>query len=259
MTTVLWQENFDFYEAAAENGRAFVSIDLDAAHHAPVATHPVRLQFRVKMLKPRSDGLRSDEEADQIFAIEDALVEEVRTKHEGIFVARTTAFGFSEFIFYVPAARRDAAATAKGVAARFKPYDIEWLEEEDAEWERYFQLYPNQYAMQTMLNRNLVRQMVEAGDRLEIPRVIDHMAFFPSREKAEAASKELVAADFQVEQPREPSGDQKLWGLEFHREDACDGESPDEFTFEILDILEQHEGEYDGWGSPVQTVPTAKA
>jgi regulator of RNase E activity RraB len=36
-----------------------------------------------------------------------------------------------------------------------------------------------------------------------------------------------------------------------------DGETPDEFTFEILDILEPLEGEYDGWGSSVQALPKA--
>lgn len=259
MKTELWQENFDFYEAAAENGRAFVSIDLDAAHHAPVASHPVRLQFRVKMLKPRKDGLRSDEEAETLFALEDALIEEVRTKHQGIFIARATAYGYSEFIFYVPAAGRDGAATTKSVGERFKPYDLEWLQEDDAEWERYFELYPNRYALQTMLNRSLIRQMQEANDHLETPRLIDHMAFFPSKEKAEAAAKSLAAADFQVDAPEPPRDGRESWGLQFHREDACDGENPDEFTFEILDLLEPHEGEYNGWGSPVQTAPTAKA
>ena len=131
MTTELWQENFDFYEAAAENGRAFVSIDLDAAQHAPVESHPVRLQFRVKMLKPRQDGLRSDEEAETLFALEDALIEEIRTKHEGIFVARATAYGFTEFFFYVPTAHRDAKAAGKLVGEKFKAYQLEWFDEDE--------------------------------------------------------------------------------------------------------------------------------
>ena len=253
--TELWQENFDFYEAAAENGRAFVSIDLDAAHHAPVASHPVRLQFRVKMLKPREDGLRSEEEAETLFALEDALVDEVRAKQQGIYIARAVAYGYTEFIFYVSASHRDGAATAKSVGERFQAYEVEWLEEDDVEWDRYFELFPNRYALQTMLNRSLIRHMVESKDRLEVPRVIDHMAFFPSKEKAEAAGKALVAADFTVDPVEPPNEERESWGLQFHREDACDGETPDEFCFEILDILEPHEGEYDGWGSPVQAGP----
>src|SRR3954470_10511083 len=100
--TALWQENFDFYEGAAKTGRAFVSIDLAASAHVPLASHPVRLQFRVKMLKPREDGLRSAEEADALFALEDQVIEALHTRHEAIFVARLVAYGFSEFFLYVP-------------------------------------------------------------------------------------------------------------------------------------------------------------
>jgi hypothetical protein len=257
--TPLWQENFDFYEAAADDGRAFVSLDLAAAQHAPVASHPVRLQFRVKMLQPREDGLRSDAESEALFALEDALVEVVREKHGGVYVARAVAFGYSEFYFYVPSARRDGSATGKAIGERFKPYTLEWLEEEDADWERYFELYPNAYAMQTMRNRALIRQMLAANDRLEVPRIIDHLAFFPSRLQAEAAVKELTAADFQVDPLQAPADGQTEWAVQFHREDACDGETPDEFCFEILDILEPLEGEYDGWGSTVQALPKAQA
>src|SRR4051812_8232019 len=107
--SALWQENFEFYEAAAKTGRAMVSIDLAAAEHAPVASHPVRVQFRVKMLQPREDGLRSAEEAEALFSVEDKLVEAMCSRHEAIYVARGVAYGFSEFRFYVPATQRDAA------------------------------------------------------------------------------------------------------------------------------------------------------
>lgn len=257
MTTPPWQESWEFYEAAAEKGRAFVSIDLGAADHVPLASHSVRLQFRVKMLKPREDGLRSDEESEALFALEDGLVEELKAKHDALYVARATAYGYSEFFFYAPASRRDAAAAVKAVNQKFKPYQVEWFDEDDSEWATYFELFPNKYALQTVANRSLIRQMLESGDRLEVPRVVDHLAFFPSREQAEAAGKALVAADFQVDAPEPPNEEQKLWGLQFHREDACDGETPDEFCFEILDLLEPHEGEYDGWGSPIQRAADA--
>jgi hypothetical protein len=255
----LWQENFDFYEGAAKTGRAFVTIDLAAAAHAPVASHPVRLQFRVKMLEPRADGLRSNEEAEALFALEDKLADALHTGHDAIYVARLVAFGFSEFFFYVSTAQRSAAAAIAPLVKSLAPYELEWFDEDDATWERYFELYPNAYAMQTILNRNLIAHMVEAKDRLEIPRVIDHLAYFPSREQAEAAAKALVAADFTTDPVQPPKEEGGGWGLQFHREDQCDGESADEFTFEVLDLIIPHEGDYDGWGSPVQAPPIATA
>ena len=250
-----WQESWEFYEAAAEKGRAFVSLDLAAAQHTPVTSHPVRLQFRVKMKKPREDGLRNEEEAEALFALEDLLVEELRSKHEALYVARALAYGFSEYFFYVPAARRDAKATIQALTPRAKPYELEWFDEDDADWEKYVELFPNVYALQTIRNRALIARMTELNDQLEVARMIDHLAFFPSREQAEAASKALSAADFQVDAVSAPTDDESAWGLEFHREDSCEGETPDEFCFEIIDLVAPHEGEYDGWGSPVQRAP----
>jgi hypothetical protein len=255
----LWKEHFDFYEAAAKTGRAFVNLDLAAAPHAPVSTHPVRLQFRVKMKQPREDGLRSNEEAEALFLLEDRLVEALRSKHEAIYIARAVAYGYSEFYFYVPSQHRNAADALALLLKSFAPYEVEWLADDDANWDRYFALYPNRYARQTMLNRALLQQMVEANDRLEIPRVVDHSASFPTREQADAAAKALIDAGFDVDPVAAPNEAGDEWGLEFHREDACDAENADEFSFEVLDLITPHDGAYGGWGSEVQAEPTAKA
>lgn len=251
--TALWQENFDFYEGAAKTGRAFASLDLAASQHAPVASHPVRLQFRVKMLKPRADGLRSEEEAEALFALEDKLIEALTKGHEAIYVARVVAYGASEFFFYVPEKQRKAVASLSPLLKSLAPYTVEWFAEDDAEWGQYFELYPSPFAMKTIMNRRLIAQMVKANDRLELPRMIDHMAIFPSRLQAEAAAKALAAADFTTDPIEPPTDGEEGWALQFHREDQCDGEHPDEFVSEIFDLIGPHEGEYDGWGSPVQS------
>lgn len=244
-----WQENFDFYEARAEEGRAFIAVDLAARQHAPVESHPVRLQFRVKMKNPRPDGLRSDAEADALFALEDKLVEVVQTKLDGLYVARAVAYGFSEFFFYVgPQHLQVGAELFKDVP----DYELEYFAEADAKWERYAELYPDPWSFQTIMNRRLLAQLTEAGDRFELPRVIDHFAYFATRPQALAAKKDLEAADFAVDEPAAPKEGTETWGLAFHRDETLADGAPDEFVAEVLDLLEPHEGDYDGWGCPVQ-------
>ncbi|MFZ5444849.1 MAG: DUF695 domain-containing protein [Myxococcota bacterium] len=244
----LWQENFDFYEAKAKTGRAIVALDLAAREHAPVASHPVRLQFRVKMQHARTDGLRSAEESEALFALEDRLVEAVRTKLEGLYVARAVAYGYTEFFFYVPLAHR---ATDASVLPDAGEYQLEWFAEDDAEWARYGELFPDRWSLQTIFNRRIVAQMQEAGDQLDVPRQVDHVAFFPSRLQATAAAEALRGADFQVDEPEAPEKSDEPWMLEFHRDDHCADGEPDEFVAEVLELIEPHEGDYDGWGAPV--------
>ncbi len=244
-----WKEEFDFYEARATKGRALVSLDLAAGAHAPVTSHPVRLQFRVKMLKPREDGLRSAEEADALFALEDKLVAVALEKLDAIYVARAVAYGYSEFYFYVPAVHRNAAPSLLGESA---PYALEFHAEVDADWERYHQLYPDKFSYQHMMNRRVLQQLELAEDDLTKSREIDHMAFFPSELQAKAAAEALAEAGFRVDAPRAPEKAEHPWALEFHRDDACaDGEA-DEFVDEVMELIEPHEGDYDGWGCPVQ-------
>jgi hypothetical protein len=243
-----WKDDFDFYEGRMADDRMIVLIDLAADRHAPLASHPVRLQVRVAMHQPRLDGLRSREEKDALFALEDRLIPALERAADGIFVGRLVAQGYTEFVFYVPAERQEEANDPVAATGDVSPYELEWFTEEDPGWTWYRELYPNQYAIQTIWNRRLVAQMKKGGDRIELPRMIDHLARFPSRERVRAAAEALAGLGFLVEEPRQAN---QTWELEFHRRDLCDGGRPDEFTVEILDVVLPLEGDYDGWGSVV--------
>jgi hypothetical protein len=234
--------DWDFYEASMDDERAFVMLDLAAEKQE---SHPHRLQIRVKMQKPRPDGLRSNEEAEALFALEDKVTDAMATTASAIFVARIVAQGYSEMIFYLPdPARAENPPQAVGDVA---PYNLEWFVEEDSEWEKYQELYPNVYAMQTITNRRLLRQMMELGDQIQVPREIDHLALFPTEENAKQASAQLVERGFRVDEI--VKDDRERWSLQFHRDDACDDGKPDQFVFEILDVILPLDGDYDGWGS----------
>jgi regulator of RNase E activity RraB len=243
----LWQENFDFYEARAREGRAFISVDLAAKQHAPVASHPVRLQFRVKMKQPRPDGLRSEEEAEALFALEDKLVEAVQTKLEGIYVARGVAYGMSEFFFYVPAHLKTDGKLLPDTGG----YQLEFFSERDPEWARYDELYPDAWSFQTIMNRRLLDQLAQAGDRHELTREVDHLALFPTKDQAERARVALMSADFRTDEVTAPKDKGEGWSLQFHRDEELADGAPDEFVAEVLELLEPHDGVYDGWGCGV--------
>src|SRR5690348_5410852 len=119
-----WEQNFDFYEGTNGDARAIIRVDLAAAEHAPVASHPVRLQFRVKMLEPREDGLRSEQEADALFKLEDTFVEAIVTAQHAIYVGRMVSRGYTEFVFYAPPEHRDAWSTLNDLNERVAPYEF---------------------------------------------------------------------------------------------------------------------------------------
>jgi hypothetical protein len=89
---------------------------------------------------------------------------------------------------------------------------------------------------------------------LDVLREVDHMAFFPTQEQADAAAEKLRASGFNcddLEPPSKKDGteEERGWGLQFHRDDMLAGGRPDEFVAEIFAIIKPLEGSYDGWGA----------
>jgi hypothetical protein len=155
-----WEPDFDFYDARFDDTRVAIFLDLAARDHAPVATHPVRLHVRVAMQSPREDGLRADEEADALFAAEDAIVRYLETTHDAIYVGRVVTRGYTTWAFYVAEGASRPLAGAPSVA----PYKLEWTGEPDPAWGYYREfLFPDEEAHKALLGRRAVDRITRAG------------------------------------------------------------------------------------------------
>jgi regulator of RNase E activity RraB len=246
-----WEPSFDVYMSDVDGAITSFVIDMAAAEHAPLATHPIRVQVRVELLRPLPNGLRDQSELEPMGKVEDTLVERLETALDAIYVGRFLGEGASNFVFYLPESARDALADLEPVIGSLGEYEPEWLDDEDPEWGFYMEfLYPDAESHERMMNRAQLTQRREIGDRLDVPREIDHFATFPSEEQAAAAGVALKGAGFRVDEPSEGE-DGETWGFEFHRDETLTDDRPDEFCAEIRDLIEPHEGEYDGWGGMV--------
>ena len=61
MALELWQPDFDFYLAHAEDQLLSIFVDLGALESAPVRSHPRCVHVRVRMQNPLPNGLRARE------------------------------------------------------------------------------------------------------------------------------------------------------------------------------------------------------
>src|SRR5690606_39161795 len=107
---------------------------------------------------------------------------------------RFVAKGHTTFVFYLPELARDKLAALSGIVGPTGDYRLESRAELDPKWRFYFEfLYPDPYSLQFMQNRRLCEVIAEHGDKMSVPRVVDHMALFPSAESADRARKALEA------------------------------------------------------------------
>jgi regulator of RNase E activity RraB len=225
-------------------------VDLAAGSVAPFASHPVRIIAAIRLKSPDQNGFRTREELPVVSKVEDAIVDALEKERDAIFVARTISEGISSAWLYAP-----AATTREQVSSLCQPllgeYQVVFIVENDPSWEAFEEaLYPDPYSMQSIQNRRVVTQLKENGDRLEVPRQIDHFAYFPDEAKAVAATGDLRALGYVVDAPK-PNRDE--YGVSFKRTESLQANRMDPIIAELYElIVEKHGGHYDGWGCAVQ-------
>jgi regulator of RNase E activity RraB len=249
-----WEPDFDVYFALVDDAPASFMVDLAAGPNAPVETHGMRLQVRVTMKTPREDGMRDASELEPLGELEDLLAEWLEQSYDAIYVGHLICEGALHVVAYAPAERvGEPEALLEGFDSG--DYELGWLVEADPEWGMLLEfMYPDAYAMQVIQNRRLMTARAEHGDDPTLVHAVDHAATFETREQADAAAKTLEAAGFTID-GIERDAESEAWSLSFQRDERLDGEGPDQFCVEVLDLLEPHEGAYSGWGALILRSP----
>lgn len=100
-----------------------------------------------------------------------------------------------------------------------------------------------------MSNRRVIEQLQEHGDRIEVPRNIDHLAIFKAQADREGFALYLRANGYDILQTKDASGDRL--DVAFSRMDQPS--RIDEVTLVLYRAALKHHGEYDGWGCSIVT------
>ena len=245
-------QNWDFFMCRIEGAPASIRTNLALIEVAPLEGLSQRLQFYIKMQNPRPDGLSSNEEYPILCDIEDAIGEKAGATG-AVLAGVVRSEGFLELWFYTQNAEA-LAKTCEEALQTFEGYQSGYNIAEDPEWEDYFGfLYPDEFSYQTMQNRKVLMQLEKNGDKMEVPREIDHFFYFKEAAQQQAFAKEAEAKGFKVRfnddefvEERKAEGKEYPYMVEATRED-----SPlaiDDIVWDLLELASPFEGNYDGWG-----------
>ena len=132
-------------------------------------------------------------------------------------------------------------------------YQFDIDEADDEEWTHYSTvLYPSAEDFQQIHNQNVINRLLQEGDSLDKPRRVDHFANFKNADDREAFVAAATAIGFEAVSRPEAEGETEFpFSVGLLRVDSVDPETIDRITFELFELAEQHNGEYDGWASPV--------
>ena len=245
-------QNWDFFMCRIEGAPASIRTNLALIEVAPLEGLTQRLQFCIKMQNPTPEGFPSNEEYPILCDIEDAIGEKAGAIG-AVLVSVIKSEGVLELWFYC-----DNAETLVDICQKtlgnFEGYLYQDFSVEDPEWEDYFGfLYPDEFSYQTMQNRKVLMQLEKNGDKMEVPREIDHFIYFKEAAQQQAFAKEAEAKGFKVRfnddefvEERKAEGKEYPYMVEATRED-----SPldiDDIVWDLLELASPFEGNYDGWG-----------
>ena len=245
-------QNWDFFMCRIEGAPASIRTNLALIEVAPLEGLIQRLQFCIKMKNPRPDGLSSNEEYPILCDIEDAIGEKAEATG-AVSAGVVKSEGFLELWFYTQNAKT-LAKTCEEALQAFQGYESGYNIAEDPEWEDYFGfLYPDEFSYQTMQNRKVLMQLEKNGDKMEVPREIDHFIYFKEAAQQQAFAKEAEAKGFKVRfNDDEFVEDRKAEGKEYpYMVEATREDSPlaiDDIVWDLLELASPFEGNYDGWG-----------
>jgi uncharacterized protein (TIGR01619 family) len=247
--------DWKFYRLLVDNEPASMFVNLGIGRAAPVRRYEHMAYLRLRMLKPREDGLSSQEEFDELCRIEDAATEIITRDSNSVYVGRNTSGGNRDFYFYTDHMERFQAAVAKAMA-RFQEYSFQAGGRADPEWRTYFDfLHPSPEQMEQIKNRDVLDALRKHGDELTEPREIDHFAYFADLADCQAFVVVVRAQGFVVEPGPAPSGSAK-YGVKFSK--VGRPVEIDDVTIGLSKAAGALRGTYDGWGCPVVGMSAAQ-
>ncbi len=184
-----------------------INVDLGLAAIAPVKEDSFVIILRVKMNQPDSRGMPTDEEAEVLLKMEDALVTLLARQSGATLAGRFTQRGIREFYFYAP----DTLGFRKGVNQSMQPFsNHEWLSQakKDPKWENYFSvLYPGKLDKFRIESRRNLAELSRAGLIRQGPIQVEYFFEFQELEpmKVFLSSPEMSGFEI-VSLPTKPSG-----------------------------------------------------
>ena len=214
------------------------------------ANYPKRLELQILYKNADENGFPTREEGEYLYRIEDAVVEIIE-KHGDILTGVAKCDERVRIISYAKNELGYYDEISEMMAENFPEYAYTLAVVEDEDWELYFQaLYPDRYEYQSIMNMRLIENIKSDGDSM-VPRVLEHCLLFKTEENGEAFLAKVMEDGFIKLSSENLTNNEDIdkeypYVLVIGREDAF--ENIDETVWYLMDLVEEFDGEYSGWG-----------
>lgn len=249
-----YQPDWTFYLSNVNDKLSSIATDLNLISIAPIKGQENVVYVSIKMPNPREDGLSSNDDADELWKIEDEIIKSFDNNNLNYtFAGRLTSNGFRDLYFF----GENTILMEKQVSSTmttFPKYEFDFGHKPDKEWSGYFDfLYPLPRQMQMIQNRRVLDQLENGGDNLTKPREVFHWIYFKTEKELDQFESFTNNLGFKTlskgktEQPSEYN-----FVISVSRIDKVGFDDIDEYTLELWEKAKELNGEYDGWETSIE-------
>lgn len=232
---------------------AVIRTNLALTNFQFTANYPKRLHLQILYKNADDNGFPTREEGGYLYRIEDAVVEIIE-QHGAILTGVVKCDERVHIFAYTKNELEHYDEISEMMAEKFPDYAYTFAAFEDEDWELYFDaLYPDRYEYQSIMNRWLIENIKSDGDSM-VPRVLEHCLCFTTEENGEAFLAKVMEEGFIKLSSENLNDDEDIdkeypYELVIGREDSF--ENIDDIVFRLIDLAEEFDGEYDGWGCKI--------
>lgn len=229
---------------------AVIRLNLALIDFESTSNYPKRLRLQILYKNADDNGFPTREEGEYLYQVEDAVLEIIE-KHGDILAGVVKCDERVHIYAYAKNESGYADEISEMISENFPDYVYTLAAVEDKDWEMYFKgLYPDNYEYQSIMNMRLIEAIKNDGDSL-VPRILEHCLYFKIEEQRKAFLTKVIEKGFQKLES-ESNDDSEAYDTEYPyqlvvgRED--DFENIDEIVWYLMDLAEEYDGVYDGWG-----------
>ena len=232
---------------------AVIRVNLALRDFEYTANYPNRLHLQILYKNADDNGFPTREEGEYVYSIEDA-VEEIVEQHGDMLVGVVKCDERVHIFAYAKNESGYYDEISEMMSENFSEYAYTFAVFEDKDWELYFNaLCPDRYEYQSIMNRWLIEDIKGNGDSM-VPRVLEHCLCFKTEEHGEAFLTKVMEEGFTKLSSENLRNNEAIdkkhpYELVIGREDAF--EDIDETVWYLMDLAEEFDGEYDGWGCKI--------
>ena len=243
-------EEWDFYYCRVDDAPASIFLNFEYREARPAGLDTL-YYVGLEMLSPGEHGLGVEPDVNELWALEDNIT--AATTPAGFtYVGRLRNQGDWQLTFYGRGGRE--VELEELIVAHLSNSDRGYRvgSKEDGDWSYYEEfLLPDEEPWQWILNRRVVQQLAKSGDVHDKPRPVDHYVHFPDEAHRDKFLSAAQAQGFTAEAGVTQDSGDKPFSAHLVRNDAVELDHIHGVVMSVIELAEEHDGDYDGWGAPI--------